>query len=104
MNCFNNIFTILLLVASLACYAIAAPATTSEHAPNEPAAEADNSAADGDNSSSNNEPDEHGRVQVISCDLLSYWNVGDTACAAHCLWLGRRGGYCNSQKVCVCRY
>nr|AWH62997.1 defensin [Perna viridis] len=38
-----------------------------------------------------------------TCDLFSIFGVGDSACAAHCLVLGHRGGYCNSQSVCICR-
>ncbi|XP_078666493.1 defensin, isoforms B and C-like [Branchiostoma floridae x Branchiostoma belcheri] len=43
----------------------------------------------------------------ITCDLLSFSfggaSFGDAACAAHCLVLGNRGGYCNNENVCVCR-
>ena len=39
----------------------------------------------------------------VTCDLFSMFGVADTACAAHCLGMGYRGGYCNSMKVCVCR-
>ncbi|XP_066270825.1 defensin, isoforms B and C-like isoform X4 [Branchiostoma lanceolatum] len=43
----------------------------------------------------------------ITCDLLSFSfagaSFGDSACAAHCLILGYRGGYCNGQNVCTCR-
>ncbi|KAF7266950.1 hypothetical protein GWI33_019784 [Rhynchophorus ferrugineus] len=50
---------------------------------------------------------EHGRVKRATCDLLSFEAFGiklnDSACAAHCLQLGRRGGHCNDEKVCVCR-
>ncbi|KAG5678523.1 hypothetical protein PVAND_008190 [Polypedilum vanderplanki] len=35
----------------------------------------------------------------VTCDLIG----NERACAAHCLFRGRSGGYCNSQKVCVCR-
>lgn len=47
---------------------------------------------------------EHGlRQKRATCDLLSIFNVSHAACAAHCLTMGRRGGHCNSQAVCVCR-
>ncbi|XP_035671574.1 defensin, isoforms B and C-like isoform X1 [Branchiostoma floridae] len=43
----------------------------------------------------------------ITCDLLSFSfggaSFGDSACSAHCLFLGYRGGYCNNQNVCTCR-
>jgi Arthropod defensin len=39
----------------------------------------------------------------ITCDLLSFLSLGDTACAAHCLVLGYKGGFCDSNKVCNCR-
>ena len=35
----------------------------------------------------------------ITCDILG----SDAMCAAHCIGHGFAGGYCNSQKVCVCR-
>nr|AAB35031.1 defensin isoform C [Aedes aegypti=mosquitoes, Liverpool, Peptide, 40 aa] [Aedes aegypti]AAB35392.1 defensin A=4.5 kda antibiotic peptide [Aedes aegypti=yellow fever mosquitoes, Peptide, 40 aa] [Aedes aegypti]prf//2121486A defensin A [Aedes aegypti] len=38
-----------------------------------------------------------------TCDLLSGFGVGDSACAAHCIARRNRGGYCNAKKVCVCR-
>ncbi|KAF7266948.1 defensin, isoforms B and C-like [Rhynchophorus ferrugineus] len=50
---------------------------------------------------------EHSRFKRATCDLLSFEAFGiklnDSACAAHCLKLGRRGGHCNSRKVCICR-
>ncbi|TMW45881.1 hypothetical protein DOY81_009036 [Sarcophaga bullata] len=48
------------------------------------------------------EPD-HGRYKRATCDLLSAAGVSHSACAAHCILLGKRGGYCNSRAVCVCR-
>ncbi|KAI8118708.1 Phormicin [Lucilia cuprina] len=42
------------------------------------------------------EPELHGRYKRATCDLLS-------ACAAHCLLRGNRGGYCNGRAICVCR-
>lgn len=49
----------------------------------------------------------HYRAKRATCDLLSLSIAGvqlnDSACAAHCIGLGRRGGYCNGKKVCVCR-
>lgn len=49
------------------------------------------------------EPELHGRYKRATCDLLSAANVGHIACAAHCLLLGHRGGYCNGKAICVCR-
>ncbi|XP_055839766.1 defensin [Episyrphus balteatus] len=43
------------------------------------------------------------RQKRATCDLLSIFNVNHTACAAHCLAKGFKGGYCNGKKVCVCR-
>ncbi|ENN77243.1 holotricin-1 [Dendroctonus ponderosae] len=55
------------------------------------------------------EEDETGHVIVkrATCDLLSFEVAGvavnDSACAAHCLTLKKKGGRCNANKVCVCR-
>ncbi|XP_073847347.1 phormicin-like [Musca autumnalis] len=49
------------------------------------------------------EPDLHGRYKRATCDLLSGTGVNHSACAAHCLLRGNRGGYCNGKGVCVCR-
>uniref|UniRef100_A0A1L8EI17 Putative defensin-1 n=1 Tax=Haematobia irritans TaxID=7368 RepID=A0A1L8EI17_HAEIR len=49
------------------------------------------------------EPEVHGRYKRATCDLLSGTGVNHSACAAHCLLRGNRGGYCNSKAVCVCR-
>lgn len=50
------------------------------------------------------EQEEHGiRQKRATCDLLSYFNVNHSACAAHCVAIGRKGGYCNGKAVCVCR-
>ncbi|XP_065093676.1 defensin-C-like [Ochlerotatus camptorhynchus] len=46
---------------------------------------------------------ENYRLKRATCDLLSGFGVGDSACAAHCIARRNRGGYCNSKKVCVCR-
>ncbi|XP_017020074.1 defensin-like [Drosophila kikkawai] len=46
---------------------------------------------------------EHSRQKRATCDLLSKWNWNHTACAAHCLARGNKGGYCNDKAVCVCR-
>ncbi|XP_018799477.1 PREDICTED: sapecin-like [Bactrocera latifrons] len=43
------------------------------------------------------------RQKRATCDLLSGTGVNHSACAAHCLLRGNRGGYCNSRAVCVCR-
>ncbi|XP_037805411.1 phormicin-like [Lucilia sericata] len=49
------------------------------------------------------EPELHGRYKRATCDLLSATGFSGTACAAHCLLIGHRGGYCNTKSVCVCR-
>lgn len=49
------------------------------------------------------EPELHGRYKRATCDLLSGTGVNHSACAAHCLLRGNRGGYCNDKAVCVCR-
>ncbi|XP_061400737.1 phormicin-like [Musca vetustissima] len=49
------------------------------------------------------EPELHGRYKRATCDLLSGTGVNHSACAAHCLLRGNRGGYCNGKGVCVCR-
>lgn len=46
---------------------------------------------------------EHARSKRATCDLLSPFKVGHAACAANCLRLGFRGGYCNDRAVCNCR-
>uniref|UniRef100_U5EZQ3 Putative defensin isoform a1 n=1 Tax=Corethrella appendiculata TaxID=1370023 RepID=U5EZQ3_9DIPT len=53
----------------------------------------------------NEEPavEQHFRQKRATCDLASAWGVSHTLCAANCLRLGKKGGYCNSQQVCVCR-
>nr|B3EWY5.1 RecName: Full=Lucifensin; AltName: Full=Lucifensin II [Lucilia cuprina] len=38
-----------------------------------------------------------------TCDLLSGTGIKHSACAAHCLLRGNRGGYCNGRAICVCR-
>ncbi|KAK2587052.1 hypothetical protein KPH14_011006 [Odynerus spinipes] len=44
------------------------------------------------------------RHRRVTCDLLSAGGfVGDTACAANCLSMGKAGGHCNGSGVCVCR-
>lgn len=45
----------------------------------------------------------HSRHKRATCDLLSGFGVEDSACAAHCIGLGKRGGYCDDKKVCRCR-
>lgn len=35
----------------------------------------------------------------ISCDLIG----SGAFCAVRCIAMGYKGGYCNDQKVCVCR-
>ncbi|CAD1472414.1 unnamed protein product, partial [Heterotrigona itama] len=43
------------------------------------------------------------RQRRVTCDLLSFKGVvGDSACAANCLSMGKAGGRCNN-GICVCR-
>lgn len=49
------------------------------------------------------EPELHARYRRATCDLLSGFGVNHSACAAHCLLRGNRGGSCNGRGVCVCR-
>ncbi|XP_015604718.1 defensin [Cephus cinctus] len=43
------------------------------------------------------------RHRRVTCDLLSFGGkVGDSACAANCLSMGKAGGRCNG-GVCQCR-
>ncbi|XP_034132385.1 defensin [Drosophila guanche] len=46
----------------------------------------------------------HSRQKRATCDLLSKWNVNHTACAAHCIAKGYKGGHCNNKAICVCRH
>ncbi|CAG9771239.1 unnamed protein product [Ceutorhynchus assimilis] len=54
------------------------------------------------------EQEGHVIAKRATCDLLSFeiagFKLNDAGCAANCLRLGRKGGSCNSNKVCVCRY
>ncbi|XP_062548986.1 defensin-A-like [Armigeres subalbatus] len=43
------------------------------------------------------------RPKRATCDLTEAWGWGSTACAAHCIARGYRGGYCNNRRICVCR-
>ncbi|KAI4500127.1 hypothetical protein M0802_004544 [Mischocyttarus mexicanus] len=44
------------------------------------------------------------RQRRVTCDLLSAGGfIGDTACAANCLSMGKAGGHCNGSGICVCR-
>lgn len=49
-------------------------------------------------------PVAHQRYKRATCDLLSFLNVNNSACAVHCLAKRFKGGYCNSKAVCVCRH
>nr|XP_003702707.2 PREDICTED: defensin-1-like [Megachile rotundata] len=43
------------------------------------------------------------RHRRVTCDLLSFGGVvGDSACAANCLSMGKAGGHCEG-GVCLCR-
>ncbi|KAJ3572871.1 hypothetical protein NP233_g2812 [Leucocoprinus birnbaumii] len=39
----------------------------------------------------------------VTCDLLSWSPFAGAACAAHCIRLGHRGGWCDNHNVCRCR-
>lgn len=43
------------------------------------------------------------RQKRATCDLLSGFGIKHSACAAHCLLRGNRGGYCNGRGICECR-
>lgn len=43
------------------------------------------------------------RSKRATCDLLSGFGVDHSACAAHCILRGKKGGYCSSTRVCNCR-
>ncbi|ALC40813.1 Def [Drosophila busckii] len=45
----------------------------------------------------------HPRLKRATCDLLSKWEFKHTACAAHCLVKGFKGGWCNAKAICNCR-
>lgn len=41
------------------------------------------------------------RQKRFTCDVLGF--MGPGPCIAHCLALGRRGGFCNRNKICICK-
>lgn len=43
----------------------------------------------------------HSRQKRATCGL---WRLQHTACAAHCILLRAKGGYCDSKNICRCRY
>ncbi|XP_017020075.1 sapecin-C [Drosophila kikkawai] len=45
----------------------------------------------------------HSRQKRATCDLLSGLNYNHSLCAAHCIALLKKGGYCTDKGVCVCR-
>lgn len=45
----------------------------------------------------------HWRSKRATCDLASAANIGHTACAAHCILRGFKGGWCSNKAVCNCR-
>ncbi|XP_055680861.1 U-Asilidin(12)-Dg3b-like [Lutzomyia longipalpis] len=52
------------------------------------------------------EPEEIPELSIeprVTCDLLGPTGWGDALCAAHCIALGHKGGWCDSHKVCNCR-
>nr|AAY82237.1 defensin I [Mayetiola destructor] len=53
---------------------------------------------DADNDENGNGVEEQ-TLERFTCDI---WQ-NQAACAIHCIANGFRGGYCNAQKVCVCR-
>uniref|UniRef100_A0A1I8Q9Y2 Invertebrate defensins family profile domain-containing protein n=1 Tax=Stomoxys calcitrans TaxID=35570 RepID=A0A1I8Q9Y2_STOCA len=96
MKFFSLFPVILVVVACLTMRANAAPSAGNEvdHHPDY---------VDGVEALRQLEPELHGRYKRATCDLLSMWNVNHSACAAHCLLLGKSGGRCNDDAVCVCR-
>ncbi|RZC39390.1 holotricin-1 [Asbolus verrucosus] len=50
---------------------------------------------------------EHVRHKRFTCDVLSAEfgtiKLNHAACATHCLFRLRGGGYCNARRVCICR-
>ncbi|KAJ2942144.1 hypothetical protein O0L34_g11058 [Tuta absoluta] len=44
-----------------------------------------------------------GRQARVTCDLLSGIGWNHSFCAAHCIYLGYKGGACNDNGICVCR-
>ncbi|XP_053958038.1 defensin-like [Anastrepha ludens] len=47
--------------------------------------------------------EQHSRSKRATCDLMDASGWSKTLCAAHCIMLGHRGGYCNGRSICVCR-
>lgn len=47
-------------------------------------------------------PNVHSRHKRLTCDLLSYWEVNHSACAAACIYMSNEGGYCKDGE-CICR-
>ncbi|KAL6258500.1 hypothetical protein P5V15_010457 [Pogonomyrmex californicus] len=47
--------------------------------------------------------EQHHRERRVTCDLLSGLGIGHSACAAHCLFKGYKGGSCTSKGICSCR-
>lgn len=45
----------------------------------------------------------HHRARRATCDLISGTKIENVACAAHCIAMGHKGGYCNSNLICICR-
>lgn len=43
-----------------------------------------------------------GRLGGGDCDLINIGNYRNFVCAARCVTLGYKGGYCNSKLVCAC--
>ncbi|KAF7277748.1 hypothetical protein GWI33_009171 [Rhynchophorus ferrugineus] len=47
------------------------------------------------------------RVKRATCQLGKFRIFGmkynDSLCAAHCLVIGKKGGYCNRRNTCICR-
>ncbi|XP_055592697.1 defensin Lucifensin-like [Uranotaenia lowii] len=50
-----------------------------------------------------NEMEPPPRAKRATCDLLSGLGIQHSACAASCLARLYRGGFCNSEGICVCR-
>lgn len=50
-----------------------------------------------------NDHHEHYRQKRATCNLLSWFGVNHSACAAHCIAKRFKGGRCGNRAVCKCR-
>lgn len=96
----HNIIMKLLVVFAVVCFMAASLATEASASPT---GGEEAKFVHGHSALKELEPELHNRYKRATCDLLSGTGVNHSACAAHCLLRGNRGGYCNSKAVCVCR-